>query len=59
MTKDTLFYIANQLKPLIAKQDTSYKKLIPMEIRVVCAIYKLAQGVNFFICFELFAMGNQ
>jgi hypothetical protein len=33
-----------------------YKKVIPIEIQVSCAIYKLAQGANILTCNELFAI---
>ncbi len=49
LTKGTLFDIANQLKPLIQKQDMKYQFVIPMEVCVTCAIYNLAQVVNLLI----------
>jgi hypothetical protein len=33
-------------------------KLIIVEIKVPRAIYNLAQGVTFIVCFELFVVGN-
>jgi hypothetical protein len=50
MIKGMLFYIINCLRFQVAKQCTTYKKLIHVEIEVVCMTYKLAQGMNFFIC---------
>jgi hypothetical protein len=58
MTKATIFHIVTNLKLIIGKQDTKYKKIVPIEICVCCAMYKLAQGVNFLVCNELFAMGK-
>ncbi len=58
MTKATLFHIVANLKPIIGKQDTNYRKIIPIEICVCCAMYKLAQGANFLVSIELFAMGK-
>ncbi len=48
--------ICNQVKPLISKYDTKYKKVIIVEIMVSCAIYKLAHGVNILTCSELFTI---
>jgi hypothetical protein len=56
MTKLTLFKFANQSRPMLMKQDTHYQSVIPIEIQVSCTIYKLAHGVNFLICNELFAI---
>jgi hypothetical protein len=56
MTKKTLFNIAKQVRPMVVKQNTKYPSSILMEIRVARAIYKLAHGVNFLICLELFAI---
>jgi hypothetical protein len=58
MTKPTLFRIVNQLWPMLMKKNTHYQNVIPMEIQVLCAIYKLAHGVNFLICNELFVIGK-
>lgn len=46
MSKDAFMDICNQVKPLISKQDMKYKKAIPIEISVSCAIYKREQGAN-------------
>jgi len=48
--KITFFDIANQLGPLIHKHDTKYSFVIPVEVHVACALYKLAQGTNLLIC---------
>lgn len=58
MTKNTLFDIANQLKLWIQNQDTKYCLAILVERHVACAIYKLAQSINLFICNELFVVGR-
>jgi hypothetical protein len=42
MSKDTFMDICNQVRPLISKHDTRYKKAISIDICVLCAIYKLA-----------------
>jgi hypothetical protein len=43
---------------LISKHDRKYRKVIHVEIKVSCAICKLAHGVNVLICGELFAIGR-
>jgi hypothetical protein len=40
------------------KQDTQYRKVIPIEIWVLCVIYKLAHGTNLLMCNELFAISK-
>jgi hypothetical protein len=40
------------------KQDTQYQRVIPIEIWVSCAIYKLAHGTNLLMCNELFAINK-
>jgi hypothetical protein len=58
MTKATIFHIVANLKPIIGKQDTKYRKFVPIEIRVCCAMYKLAQGVNFWFVMNFLQWGN-
>ncbi len=57
MSKYTFMDICNQMRPLISKHDTRYKKASPIEICISCAMYKLAQGANTLTCSELFAIG--
>jgi len=42
MSKDTFMDICNQMRPLISKHESRYRKAILVEICVSCAIYKLA-----------------
>ncbi len=58
MTKSTLFRITNQLRTMLMKQNNQYRSAIHVEIWVSCVIYKLAHGVSFFNCNELFAIGK-
>jgi hypothetical protein len=44
------------VRPFITKLDTKYKKAILVEIKVSCAIYKLAQGANILTCSEHFVI---
>lgn len=50
--------ICKYVKTLISKHDTKHRKAITVEIKVSCAIYKLAQGVNIVTCSELFTIGR-
>jgi hypothetical protein len=47
-----------RLRGAIQKQDTKYRLAIPVEVRVCCCLYKLAQGANFLACSEKFAIGR-
>lgn len=58
MTKLNLLWIVNQMRLVLLKYDTHYQKTIPIDIQVLCAIYKLAHGANFLVCNELFAIGK-
>lgn len=58
MSKDTFLDKCNQVKPLISKQDTKYRKAILIEIQISCVIYKLTQGANILTCSELFTIGR-
>jgi hypothetical protein len=57
MIKRTFFDITHQVTPLVEKQNTKYWLVLLVEIQVVCTIYKLAQGMNYLTCSELFAIG--
>jgi hypothetical protein len=56
--KKKIIDICKHVKPLLSKHDTKYGKLILVEIKVSCAIYKLAQGGNILVCHELFTIGR-
>jgi len=58
MFKETIFYILEKLKLYVKKQNTRYCLGIKVEIKMSCAVYKLAQGSNYLICNELFAIGK-
>jgi hypothetical protein len=57
MSKYTFMDICNQMRPLISKHDTRYRKASPIEICISCVMYKIAQGKNTLTCSELFAIG--
>jgi hypothetical protein len=56
--KETFMDICKQVRLFLLKHHTKYRKVIPIEIGVSCAIYKLAQGGNILTCSELFAIGR-
>jgi hypothetical protein len=57
MSKESVFDLCSALKPYIERRDTRYRCAIPVEIRVIAALYKLAQVVNILTCSEMFAIG--
>ena len=57
MTKAFVFELSNQLRPLIQKQITRYRLVIPVVVRVAYTLLKLAHGANMRLCSELFATG--
>jgi hypothetical protein len=56
-TKAVVFRMAAVLAPYCKRQDTSYRKAVPVRVRVASALYKLVQGALLLICFEQFAIG--
>jgi hypothetical protein len=58
MKKQTLFNISNQVEIHISKQEIIYKLVIHVEVHVVCALYKLAQGCYLLVCSERFDVGQ-
>jgi hypothetical protein len=57
MFKETIFYISKKLNLYVKKQNTRICLGIKVEIKMSCAIYKLAQGSNYLICNKLFVVG--
>ena len=47
-----------RLRGAVEKQNTKYRLAVPVEVRVCCCLYKLAQGANFLACSEKFAIGR-
>lgn len=43
---------------MLQKNDIKYRVAIPIEIRVACTIYKLAQGISLMICLEMFVIAK-
>ena len=57
MTKKAMFQLAANLQPFIRKQDTKYRRAIPIRVRTAAAIYKLVHGAPLLIVSEFFAIG--
>lgn len=58
MSKQAVYSICNRLQPLIEKQRTCFRNPVQIEVRIFCALYKLAHGCNFFTCTKLFGIGR-
>jgi hypothetical protein len=59
MSKSTIFKIwIEKLRLVLSKQNTKYQNVFFQNIQVLWVIYNLANGVKFFICNELFLIGN-
>jgi len=58
MTKNSVFSLAELLKPAIQKKNTKYRLSIPVLIRVACTLFKLTHGANLTVCSETFAVGR-
>jgi hypothetical protein len=57
-TKAVIFRMEALLAPYCEKQDTKFRKAVPMRVRVACALYKLVHSASLLICSEQFAIGN-
>ena len=57
ITKKAMFQLAANLQPFIRKQDTKYRRAIPIRVRIVAAIYKLVHRAPLLIVSEFFAIG--
>jgi hypothetical protein len=58
MDKRTIAGICDRLCPHVRKQDTTYRKAVPVEVRVCVCLYKLAHGANILTYSEYFAIGR-
>jgi hypothetical protein len=57
-TKDAMFRMASVLAPHCERQDTKFRRVVPIRVRVACALYKLVQGASLLICSKMFAIGQ-
>ena len=51
-TKVAMFRLAEVLAPYCERQDTRYRKAVPVCVRVAAAVYKLVHGASLLICPE-------
>ena len=58
MSKLAVFALADFLKPHLQKQDTKYRLVVLVLIRVACTLFKLSHGTSLFICSEMFSVGK-
>jgi len=58
MSKNTLFDIANKLRPLIVKKDIGYYFAIHVKVQVIYMIYKLSYDTNLLTYNELFIISK-
>jgi hypothetical protein len=58
MNKPAMFALADLLKLHVQKQDTKYRLVVPVLIRIACTLFKLSHGASLFICSEMFAVGK-
>lgn len=58
MTKQSVFSLAELLKPHVYKKNTRYRLTVPILIRVACTLFKLTHGANLTVCSEMFAIGR-
>lgn len=57
MPKGVVLCFVAVLSPHVQKQDTRYRRVVPVVVRVCCTLYKLAQGASLIQCSESFAVG--
>jgi hypothetical protein len=50
--------LIEKLKHKMEKKDTKYMCMTPESIKVACSFYKLAHGLEYLQCNELFAIGK-
>lgn len=58
MPKDLFMQLVHLLEPHIAKQDTRFRKAVPVFVRVGAALFRLATGMNHFHIGERFGIGE-
>lgn len=56
VSRETFRYICTTLKPVLQRQDTSFRLCIPLEKGVAIALYKLASTTEYRTVANLFAV---
>ncbi|XP_068457353.1 uncharacterized protein [Clinocottus analis] len=58
MSRETFFYLCGELRPRLARQDTSFRLALPVEKRVAVALWRLASNVEYRTISALFGVGK-
>ncbi|XP_034419554.1 uncharacterized protein LOC117751705 isoform X2 [Cyclopterus lumpus] len=58
MSRETFFYLCDELRPRLARQDTSFRLALPVEKRVAVALWRLASNVEYRTISALFGVGK-
>ncbi|XP_051948588.1 uncharacterized protein LOC127619676 [Xyrauchen texanus] len=56
MSEETFIYLYNILRPVMERQDTSFRKCVPLKKRVAIALWKLATGSEYRTIGHLFGV---
>ncbi|XP_077057586.1 uncharacterized protein LOC143710531 [Siphateles boraxobius] len=56
MSEETFIYLYNKLRPVMERQDTSFRKCVPLKKRVAIALWKLATGSEYRTVGHLFGV---
>jgi hypothetical protein len=58
MLKQYVLTISRILRPHLQRKETCYRNVVPIVVKVACALYKLTQGASLLHCSEMFAIGK-
>ncbi|KAM8913571.1 uncharacterized protein AB9W97_002267 [Spinachia spinachia] len=58
MSRETFFHLCNELRPRLARQDTSFRLALPVEKRVAVALWRLASNIEYRTISTLFGVGK-
>uniref|UniRef100_A0A674F409 DDE Tnp4 domain-containing protein n=1 Tax=Salmo trutta TaxID=8032 RepID=A0A674F409_SALTR len=58
MSRETFIFLCGKLKPRLARQDTHFRRALPLEKRVAVALWRLASNIEYRTISGLFGMGS-
>ena len=58
MSKETIIYLCNKLRPMMESQDTSFRVCVPLQKRLAIALWKLATGSEYRTVGHLFGVST-
>ena len=58
MSKEAFLYLCNELSPYISKQDTNFRKAVPVGVRVAISLYFLSGSNDYRTIANLFGIGR-